>query len=651
MDRKKLNYLSHDFVVAIALIAAAILVMLFVKVFYIRMVVIVVVFVVAALYFLLSAWLRQVRAYLADRILKKYAEKIDKYVNAASIPTAITKVNGKILWHNPAFFLLAGKQASGMNIFRLFEQMNKPEKDRKIKIAGKVYIREDIHASLDDAEYVIYRLVEAASARESVDLYKNVLPTICHIQIDNYGDLLRGTQQSKHAEIAAEIDKVISQNMKNIRAAYQKYDREKYFIVFERRYLSGLMQSKFSILEEVRKIDTGNNAIRPTLSMGVGVASTAAEANVNALKALEMALGRGGDQAVLKDEHEFKFYGGLQQGREKRTRVKSRMFAGALRNLMEQCDRVIIMGHSVPDLDCMGAALGLFACARRINKKTYIVMEKPNVAIQRVVEVMREDPDYKNVLVTPGEAEALMDEKTMLIIVDTQIADFTIAPQLIKEAEVTVVMDHHVRGTNHIEGATLFLHEPYASSTAEMVTEVVQYFSENIVLKPLEVEALMAGITIDTKGFSFKTGVRTFEAASYLRRMGADTTKIRHLFQDDFETYTARAKVVESAKVGEGGIAIAVCPRDIPTPQLLAAQAADALVGISGIRASFVLCEQEGYILVSGRSLGDVNVQRILEKMGGGGHATIAGAQLKGKGMDEVVQELKKKIQEYEKEV
>ena len=250
---------------------------------------------------------------------------------------------------------------------------------------------------------------------------------------------------------------------------------------------------------------------------------------------------------------------------------------------------------------------------------------------------------------TPSEAERLLEDQAMLVVVDTQIEDFTIAPQLIPKAGTLVVIDHHVRGTTHIEAPTLSLFEPYASSTAEMVTEIIEYFSDKIYIKPLEVEALLAGITIDTKGFSFKTGVRTFEAASYLRKLGADTTTIRHLFQDDLETFSTRASVVQNAEVRDG-IAISWCPDNVKNPQLLAAQAADSLIGIRGINASFVLCRQGDTVIISGRSIGGINVQRILEKLGGGGHATIAGAQLKGIDKQTAAHELRQAVEEYKKE-
>jgi c-di-AMP phosphodiesterase-like protein len=279
----------------------------------------------------------------------------------------------------------------------------------------------------------------------------------------------------------------------------------------------------------------------------------------------------------------------------------------------------------------------------------HVVLDRENAAIDALVAEIKADPDYKNLLIKPEDAEKLMDPSAMLIVVDTQIASYTLAPALLKKAQTLVVIDHHLKGTSHIETATLYYHEPYASSTAELVTEIVQYFSDRINLKPIEAEALLAGITIDTKGFSFKTGVRTFEAASFLRKVGADTTSIRHLFQDDLETFNERARVVQSAQMAAPGIAVSVAPKDTLSPELLAAQAADALIGIRGINASFVLCESGDKIVISGRSLGQINVQRVLEKLGGGGHLTIAGAQL-AVGMEEAKSKLLDAIAEYLKE-
>lgn len=634
----------------LVLLAAALLVTMLMEPPEVRTAVVIVIFVMAILYFILSAFRRERWFTIAAHILTACSDEIDKYVSAVTMPTVITRKNGVIGWHNPAFSLLAGMRCEGRKLFRVFPELMKPAADKKVRICGKTYLKEVIQTEYGGRQYTVYRLIDVNNTYGASDLSRNVMTAVCHVQVDNYGDLLRGTQQADHAKIDAEVDRIISAQAENMRGVYQKYDRDKYLMFFERRYLSSLMQGKFKLLNEVKNIKTGNMAIVPTLSVGTGVGSTPADANRNASAALELALGRGGDQAVIKDESGYKFYGGGQQAIEKRTRIKARMFAHALKNLMEQCEKVILMGHTVPDLDCMGAALGIFACARQAGKKGYILLDKPNAAIQGLVDEMKRDPDYRGVIVTPAEAERLLDDQTMLVILDTQIKDFTIAPALVGRAKTLVVIDHHVRGTTHIETPTLSLYEPYASSTAEMVTEILEYFADKIYIKPLEVEALLAGITIDTKGFSFKTGVRTFEAASYLRKLGADTTTIRHLFQDDFETFTARAAVVQNAEVLEDGIAISWCLENAKNPQLLAAQAADSLIGIRGINASFVLCAQGDTIMVSGRSIGNINVQRILEQLGGGGHATIAGAQLKGYSRERAEMELKQAIEEYKKE-
>ncbi|MEG2881454.1 MAG: DHH family phosphoesterase [Christensenella sp.] len=643
-------YISTELIIVLVLLCAALLVAILMEPPEIRMAVIVVIFLAVVVYFIASTFRKERWFAIAAHILTDCSDKIDKYVNAVTMPTAIIRKNGMIGWHNPAFSLIAGMRCEGRSIFRIFPQLHKPAKDRKVKIGDTTYVKEVIPAQYNGKEYTVYRLIDVGNTYEASDLSRNVMIAVCHIQIDNYGDLLRGTLQSDHAKIDAEVDRIISAQAENLRGVYQKYDRDKYLLFFERRYLSTLMQGKFNILNDVKNIKTGNMAIVPTLSIGTGVGNAPEEANRCASAALELALGRGGDQAVIKDEGGYKFYGGGQQAIEKRTRIKARMFAHALKNLMEQCDKVVIMGHTVPDLDALGAALGIYACARQAGKKGYIVLDKPNAAVQGLVDEMKRDPDYKDVTVTPAEAERMMSNQTMLVVVDTQIESFVIAPELVERAKTMVVIDHHVRGTTHMETPTLSLYEPYASSTAEMVTEILEYFADKMYIKPLEVEALLAGIAIDTKGFSFKTGVRTFEAASYLRRLGADTTSIRHLFQDDLETFSARAAVVQNAEVLADGIAISWCPDKTKNPQLLAAQAADSLIGIRGINASFVLCAQGDTVVVSGRSIGGINVQRILEKLGGGGHATIAGAQLKGMNKQTADEKLRQAIDEYKKE-
>lgn len=653
---KKKNGRPHsvpvEFIVSAALTVAAIAVMRLQIRYSIRVGLLVLIFGISIAYFLGTAWYQQRMQYVAGRLLSKHDDQLEKYGSALTIPTAICRPGGRIVWSNPAFHLVTQHEATGKSIFRLLPLLSKPDKANSIEIGDTTYRKEIIHTKYKAHDYVIYRLIEAHLTYPSADLRRGAEAVVAHVEIDNYDDLMRAISQSKQSELRSATDRIVAEQAQKLHALHQRYDRDKYIVVFDRRRLQSVLKSKFPMLRQVRDLDLGTPGMRATISMGLGVGSTPEQSDSFALKALEMALSRGGDQAVIKDEDGFKFFGGIQQGREKRTQVKVRMFAKALRSLMEQGDKLIVMGHRVPDLDCMSAALGLVACARSIKKKVFIVLDRSNPAIDTLIGEMKDDPAYRGLLIPPAEASTLLDDRAILAIVDTQIGSLTIAPHLLEDAVTTVVIDHHLRGTEYIEGTSLFLHEPYASSTAEMVTEIIGYFSDDVPLTSLEAEALLAGITVDTKSFSFKTGERTFEAASYLRRVGADASKVRHLFQDDLAVYSERAKVVQDAEILKDGVAISECPRDAKAPQLLAAQAADALLGIRGVEASFVLCRVgDEEINISGRSLGEVNVQRILEKLGGGGHATIAGAQLKNITMEEARRLLISKINEYEKEV
>ncbi len=644
----RIGNVKKEIILTACIVAFAILYTLFAPLPYREFIVIGVL--AAALFLAVYFNFRRDKAFrTAAEVVAQKTEDINKYVNSIFLPFAVTEKNGNIVWNNPAFQVLAGQYGYEKNIFNLLNHLGKPDKDKKITIQDRKYSREQNEVKLRGKTYYVFRLIDEEKYVEASDLYKIVLGVVMHIQIDNYEDLMRAILKEEHYGIVAEVEKIIAKTAANVHGFYQQYAKDKFVMVFERRYLATFMSNKFEILNEVKRIPTANN-VKPTLSIGVGVGRSFESSNDHATGALDLALGRGGDQAVIKEKKEYRFYGGGQQAPEKRARVRSRMFSAALRNLMEQCENIVIMGHKVPDLDAIGSAMGLYACARHLGKKAYIVLDRENAAIDALIAEIKLDGEYKNMLVTPAEAEKLLEPNSLLIIVDTQIATHTIAPALLEDERQLVVIDHHLRGTSHIEKATLLYHEPYASSTCELITEIIQYFSDRIKLKPIEAEALLAGITIDTKGFSFKTGVRTFEAASFLRKIGADTTSIRHLFQDDLKTFTARAEVVRAAQLVGNGIAVSVCPKDAPNPELLAAQAADSLIGIRGINASFVLCGSGKLIVISGRSLGQINVQRVLEKIGGGGHSTIAGAQLSC-GMEQAREMLTGAINEYLKEI
>ncbi len=579
-------------------------------------------------------WQQLVTKTLADE------EAMPAYLNTMAIPIALTTPTGAVKWCNLAFRSLTGFGAM-RNIAHMIPGINVPDKDKKILIRGRAYRKELFNVPYRGVDMLLYRLIDVERTIEAKRLYQSFLPVVCSIQVDNYEELAADMTQTELSEVIATAERRIAAMAKSVSAMFVRTDRGRYTCVFERRFLSTLRASKFRILDEVRQIKA---SLTPTLSVAVGVGETPEQSSEYAGKALELALGRGGDQAVIKQGDQYVFFGGAAKTVYRRSKVKSRMTSHALRNLMEQCTDVFIMGHEVPDLDCMGAALGLCACARHIGKKVYVVVDHPNPSIQQLLSRVAAVEVYNGTVISGAEASMRISSSSMLIVVDTQLAGFTVAPGLIELSDTVVVIDHHLRGTTTIENTALYYHEPYASSACELVTEILQYFGEDIKPLPIDLDALLCGITIDTKGFSFNTGVRTFEAASYLRRLGADSTGIRQLVQDDLKTYSAKSDVVRSAEIIEGGVALAMCPEGTDSAPLIAAQAADALLTIRGISASFVVCRDGDSVIISGRSLGEVNVQLLLESLGGGGHATIAAVKLKDTDLKSAYALLKKTI-------
>ena len=568
------------------------------------------------------------------------------YLDTIAVPTALTTLSGHVKWSNLAYRSIAGYGAL-YNINKAIPGISIPDKDKKIMIGGRAYKKERFTVTYKRRQMLIYRLVDLENTVEAKKLYQNYLPVICYVQIDNYDEIAAEISQTELSETVVAVERRIAEMAKTLSAMFIKTNRGRYMCVFERRFLSALRASKFQILDDVRQIKT---TMSPTLSIAVGVGETPEQSGDFAGRALELALGRGGDQAVIKQGDKFVFFGGTAKTLNRRSKVKSRMISHALRNLMEQCSDVFVMGHQMPDLDSMGAALGICACARHIGKKASIVIDGPNPSIELLISRLSQTDAYKSALISGPEAGLAIGGGSMLIVVDTQLADITVAPNLLELADTVVVIDHHLRGATNIENAALYYHEPSASSASELVTEIIQYFGEGIKPLGIELEGLLCGIMIDTKGFSFNTGVRTFEAASYLRRAGADTTAVRQLIQDDFETYTAKTDIVRKAQILSSGIAVSQCPEGLAGAALISAQAADALLTIRGVGASFVIGQSGADALISGRSLGDVNVQRILEMLGGGGHATIAAARLEGTDIAAARKKLKKAINNYVKE-
>ena len=469
--------------------------------------------------------------------------------------------------------------------------------------------------------------------------------------IDNYEENMQMLESEEKAQYVAEIDKVIYEWTNETNGILIKSDRDRYIYIFEQRYLEKIKEDKFSILDKIKELDP-KQKVQFTLSIAI---SNEGEVDKDKYKsaqtAMDIVLGRGGDQAVVRQNDIYKFFGGRAQEVEKRTKVKARVVAHALENLIKESSKVMIMGHTNPDIDAMGSAIGIYRLAKSLDKNAYIISNN-RPALQSFMDSLKEEPEYEDVIISKEVAEENIDEDTLLVVVDTHKVTYVESEEVLKKANKIVIIDHHRRSADYIENATLTFQEVYASSAAELVTELLQYAEVNVELKKIEAEALYAGIMMDTKSFTFKTGVRTFEAAAYLRKCGVDIIRVKKWFQSDLESFNKIADIVKKAEIVNDSIAIALCEdtksKDI---SLLCAKAADELLTISDVTASFVLGDTGEKICISGRSIGDINVQVILEKLGGGGHITLAGAQVEGMTIEEVKQELIIRINEYFTEI
>ena len=471
------------------------------------------------------------------------------------------------------------------------------------------------------------------------------------IMIDNYEENMQLIDSEEKPQLTAEIDKCIFDWTNETNGVLIKSDRDRYIYIFEQRYLEQLKNDKFSILDKIKDIKNKAN-VQFTLSIAVSnEGATDKEKYKSAQTAMDVILGRGGDQAVIRENEIYKFFGGRAQEVEKRTKVKARVVAHALENLIKESNKVMIMGHSNPDIDAMGSAMGIYRLVRELGKNAYIITSNETNTLQSFKESLLKDPEYEDILITKEVAEENIDETTLLVVVDTNKVNYVESPDILTKTDKIVVIDHHRRSADYIENATLTFQEVYASSAAELVTEILQYVSIKINLKTIEAESLYAGIMMDTKNFTFKTGVRTFEAAAYLRKCGVDIIRVKKWFQSDLASFNKIAEIVKKAEIVNDSIAIASYNRKTKDASLICAKAADELLTISNITASFVLGNIGDKICISGRSIGDINVQIILEKLGGGGHITLAGAQLEGLTMEEAKQELIIRINEYFTEI
>ena len=584
-----------------------------------------------------------------------------------SIPYAIALEDGRILWANDSFNALMSGQKKEKTLNRMIPELHPgvfPKEDMEHVELEVTYRDRDYQAELrrvnlegfsekeellqipEEKEFFV-----AISLRDVTELNAYIRENEDQrmiaglIYIDNYDEVMESVEEVRQSLLVALIDRKINKYIGDVDGIVKKMEKDKYFVVIRKESYKKIKEDKFSILEEVKQVNIGN-ARSATLSIGLGLnTATYALSYQYARVAIDLALARGEDQAVIKDCNGITYFGGKKEQTAKNTRVKARVKAEALREFIVTKDQVIVMGHKIADPDSFGACMGIYRAAVSLEKKAHIVINEVTGSVRPLYDEIAESPAYEDdIFLTSEQALDLVSDNTMVIVVDTNKPQMTECPELLKKSKMIAVLDHHRQGSNVIENAVLSYVEPYSSSTCEMVAEVLQYIVDDIRFPSVEADCLYAGIMIDTRNFMNRTGVRTFEAAAFLRRCGADITRVRKMFRDDMASYQAKAEAVRRAEVYRQEFAIAECPSNIDSPTVLAAQAANELLDISGIKASFVLTVYEGKIYMSARSIDEVNVQIIAEKLGGGGHINSAGAQFDHTNIEEAIKALKQTI-------
>lgn len=569
------------------------------------------------------------------------------------VPYAILDQSGKLLWMNHRFSEVTQKDKNyHKSISTIFPQITREQIAKADTVNLKVYKDENIYRA-NISKIYFSKMLEDSSSLEVKDeedflsiLYlfdetllnrylrekQEMQMVSALVYIDNYDEVLESVEEVKQSLLVALVDRKVNKYFASQGGLVKKTEKDKYFVVFPHKYLEVMANDNFSILEDVKSIKVGNE-MAVTLSIGIGdVGDDYAKNYGYSRMAIDLALGRAGDQAIIKTKEKTYYYGGSSRQVDKTTRVKARVKALALREIMISRDKIYVMGHHIADIDSFGAAVGVFCAARQLGKKCQIVIDEINTTLRPIKECFCPDKGYpEDMMISSEQALAEIDSHTALVVVDTNRPTYTECPELLTKAKTIVVFDHHRQGESIILHADLSYIEPYSSSACEMIAEVLQYFDEDIKLSNTEADAIYAGILIDTNNFMSKTGVRTFEAAAYLRRCGAEVIRVRKMLRNDMDAYKARAEAVRHAEVYRGAYAISVCPADnIESPTVACAQAANELLNIIGIKASFVLTEYKGKIYISARSIDEINVQQIMERLGGGGHLTSAGAQLTG---------------------
>ena len=584
-----------------------------------------------------------------NTLTTKIRANINDNISNMSYPLALIDNEGNILWANKRLKeelnLLDLQEQNILSIGRNLDlqKLLKCDKDLKqrVKIKDSFYSIYATNISNENEIYVKQKYMVYFNEVSNLRDLHSTRESIMLIEVDN---LLEVTDEANRPMLAAEVEKTINSYSKKLKAMIIKYEYNKYCLSVKDKYINDEINCKFSILDEISNIDRGNK-LEVTLSIGVGRGGDNSQENYNnALTAKELALDRGGDQVVIKNNEKISFFGGNTRELEKRTRVRARVIAQALRELIFESSNILIMGHKNPDMDSFGSAVGLWSAIRQLGKTCNVVIDNDINAIDYYMNKLKSDSKYDNLLISSVEAEKAINDKTLLIIVDVHNKGYVNNLSIVEKINRKIIIDHHRRSPDIIEGALLNYIEVYASSTSEMVTELIQYMLQKPRISKVEAEGLLGGIFMDTKGFQFKSGVRTFDAAAFLRSLGADTIEVKKMFTDSLEDYLLISETIKSAEVYDN-LAIAVCPSKVNNT-VIVARAADELLGISGIDVCFVLCEINNAITISGRSTGEVNVQVILEELGGGGHMNMAGAKVNGT-TDEAVYMLKEAIKKH----
>ncbi len=598
----------------------------------------------------------------------QYGQIQKRLLREMEIPYALLDEGGKVVWTNKAFERVIHKEKGYHKaISAVFPTLTKdklPGEEEETEMdlefeeseflvkMKKISLREmavnsEIFQEPNYKGYLIaLYLYDETALKIALRENDNQSLAVGMIYLDNYEEALESVEEVRRSLLIALIDRKVNKYIASLDGISKKMEKDKYLVILRKESVLQLQESKFDLLDEVKTVNIGNE-MAVTLSIGIGLDGLTYSQNYEFSRtAIDLALGRGGDQAVVKTPESITYYGGKSQQVEKNTRVKARVKAHALNEIISSRDKVLVMGHRLGDMDCFGAAIGIYRIAKSLDRKAHIIVNDVTTSMRPLIDMFADNSEYEeDMIINSAQAVEIAESNTVLVVVDVNRPSITECPELLHTCKSIVVLDHHRQGAETIENATLSYVEPYASSACEMVTEILQYIKEGIRLRVKEANSMYAGIIVDTNNFTTKTGVRTFEAAAYLRRNGADVIKVKKLFREDAVEYKTKADAVSQAEIYRGNYAISICSSNgVKSPTVLGAQAANELLNIKGIKASFVLTEYLGKIYISARSIDEVNVQVIMERLGGGGHMNIAGAQMEDVLLEEGVRIMKKTL-------